>query len=259
MAAIETVDLQQPVKGGYRDHPWYHPKRLTLDLFGVALAAVASQIVVPGIVPTLQLKLYQYTGIDFAEPEFIAVGSHQDLAGDPKQAKIEFNRIFCGFTLTTAKSCLMHRVLPAEGVAPYKWTFDKSPIKEVLLGARSPTAFVAWISQKSGTGGSAVAPDYGDGMYVGYGIACTKNAQDDEGRPYPIKVLYGNLPKEFDPTVVTPLADIPGAVATLMTKTKLSVELKDGQPTACTQGPTPPDLKQELKPDPKLGAKQARR
>jgi hypothetical protein len=103
MAAIETVDQQQPAKGGYRDHPWYHPKRLMPDLFGVAIAAVASQIVVPGIVPTLQLKLYQYAGVDIADPEFVAVASHQDLAGEPKQAKIEFNRIFCGFTLTTAK------------------------------------------------------------------------------------------------------------------------------------------------------------
>jgi hypothetical protein len=155
----------------------------------------------------------------------------------------------------------MHRVLPAEGVAPYKWTFDKSPIKEVLLGARSSTAFVAWISQKSGTGGSAVAPDYGEGMYVGYGIACTKNAPDDEGKPYPVKVLYGNLPSEFDPKVPTPVADIRGVVATLMTKTKLSVELKDGQPTACTQqGPTPLNLKHEPNGAPsRPGAKQTRR
>ena len=96
-------------------------------------------------------------------------------------------------------------------------------------------------------------------MYVGYGIACTKNSQDDEGKAYPVKVLYGNLPKEFDPKVPAPLTDIRAAVANLMTTTKVSVELKDGQPTACVPRGATPDLKQNLKPDPKEGAKQARR
>jgi hypothetical protein len=179
--------------------------------------------------------MYHYTGLDFEAAQYIAVASHEDLSGDPKQAKIEFNRVFCGVSFLTAKSCLMHRVLPVSGEAPARWRFDKSPIKDVLLGDRSSTAFIAWISEKSGTGGSAVTPDYGGGTYVGYGIACSTNHEKEEGRPYPVKVLYGNLPKEFDDTVPADLKDLRASVADLMTATKIRVELKEGTPAACAE------------------------
>ncbi|MGY4573629.1 hypothetical protein [Bradyrhizobium sp. USDA 3256] len=183
MAARQSDESGQPEAGGYRDHSWYHPKRLMLDVVGVIAAAVATQMVIPGIVPYFQLKMYQYSGFDFEDAQYIAVASHQDLTGDPKQAQIEFNRVFCGFSFLTAKSCLMHRVVPVSGEAPSRWRFDKSPVKDVLLGDRSSTAFLAWISEKSGTGGSAVTPDLGYGTYVGYGIACTKNHEKRKASP----------------------------------------------------------------------------
>jgi hypothetical protein len=215
-------------------------------------------MVIPGIVPYFQLKMYQYTGFDFKDAQYIAVATHQDLAGDPKQAKIEFSRVFCGVSIfTSAKACLMHRVLPVNGEAPSKWRLDKSPIKDVLLGDHSSTAFLAWISEKSGTGGSAAMPDYGDGTYVGYGIACTTNYEKEEGKPYPVKVLYGNLPKEFNDTMPVDLEDLRASVADLMTATKISVELKEGPPAACASKEQPPGLKR--KPDSADGLKQANR
>lgn len=255
MAARQSDESVQPEAGGYRDHSWYHPRRLMLDLVGVIAAAVATQMVIPGIVPYCQLKLYQVTGFDFEDAQYIAVASHQDLAGDPKQAKIEFNRVFCGFSFLTAKSCLMHRVLPVGSEAPSKWRFDKSPVKDVLLGDRASTAFIAWISEKSGTGGSGVAEDYSHGTYVGFGIACTKNYEHEQGKPYPVKVLYGNLPKEFDDTMPANLEDLRASVADLMTTTKISVELKEGPPKACESKGKLPDLKR--KPDLADGMKQA--
>ncbi len=211
----------------YRDRPWWHPSHLFAKALGVVVAAVLSQIVVPGIIPTLQLWLYEWTTFDFSEPRYVLVASHQDLAGDPAKADIEFNRVFCGFTLPTAKSCLMHRVMPDDMRPPNKWLFDKSPIKAVLLGARSPLAFVAWISERSGAGGSAVGPDFGNGVFVGYGIACTKLAPNDEGRPYPVKTIYGNLPAEIDADTPTPIDKVRAAAATLMNQTKISVELRE--------------------------------
>lgn len=244
MAAQSIESEPQPQKGGYRDHPWYHPKRLTLDALGVVAAAVIGQMVVPGIVPYFQMKMFQYTGFDFEDAQFIAVASHQDLSGDPKQAQVEFNRVFCGYSLPTVKSCLMHRVIDADGEAPANWKLDKSPSKDVLLGARSTSAFVAWISEKSGAGGSAVAPDHGNGTYVGYGIACTKNKPSDEGKPLPVKVLYGNLPKEFASNKPADMDKVRASVAGLMMTTSVSVELRDGQPAACSTKNLP-DLKNE--------------
>jgi len=219
------------------------------ELVGVVVAATLSQIALPALIPTLQLKLYSWTQFDFAEAQYILVASPQDLVGDPAQSPFEFNRVFCGFTLPTAKLCLMHRLVASDKLAPNKWLFDKSPTKSVLLGARSTSAFVAWISEQSGAGGSAVAPNFGEGVFVGYGIACEKPTPADEGKPSPIKMLYGNLPSEIDADKVYPLEQVRAPVANLMNKTKTSVELKEADqikacsPKSAQQGDAAPPQK----------------
>ncbi|MGY4573628.1 hypothetical protein [Bradyrhizobium sp. USDA 3256] len=65
------------------------------------------------------------------------------------------------------------------------------------------------------------------------------------------------MPKEFDDTMPADLGDLRASIAGLMTATKISVELKEGPPTACESKGQLPDLKR--KPDLADGMKQARR
>ena len=57
-AAFGPAMSEPAIKTGpYRDHPWWHPRRLFAQALGVVVAATLSQIVVPGIIPTLQVWL----------------------------------------------------------------------------------------------------------------------------------------------------------------------------------------------------------
>jgi hypothetical protein len=210
-------------------HAWWHPSRLLSEALGVAIVGILSQVVAPTIIPSVQLWLYDKTAFDFAGPRFLVLASRDDLAGDPTKADAEFNRVFCGFTLPADKICLMHRLVPDAAIAPTKWPLDKSPVKTVLLGAAGSTqVFIAWVSERSGAGGAAVAPDFGNGSFVGYGFACTKQTVADEGRPNPIKVLFGNLPAEIAIEQPSSLEAIRGAVANLIQRSNTNLEISKG-------------------------------
>jgi hypothetical protein len=94
---------------------------------------------------------------------------------------------------------------------------EDSPAKVVLFGARSPQVFIAWISENSGVGGSALAPNYlGGGSSVGYGFACAVQHPGDEPKPFSIKILVGNFPDAVkrlkEPTVPAITTEIVAAM-----------------------------------------------
>jgi hypothetical protein len=217
------------------DAAWWHPKQLMGKLVGLAVAALAGQIVVPAALPYMELWLYSLTGVSVTHPRFLVVASPQEMADaeKPTHTDPEFNRLFCGFSLSPAKYCVMHRLDAVNGKAPGLWRFDRSPTKAVLLGARSSEIQISWISQNSGSGGSAVAPNHvGGGSYAGYGFACAELKRGDQGTPMPIRVLIGDLPDDVRAAEQPPLDEVKASVLSAMQLSTTKLEIS--APQACS-------------------------
>jgi hypothetical protein len=214
---------------------WWHPNRFLPKVVGLVVGALAGQIIVPASIPYFELWLYGATGISVAHPRFLIVASPEEMADAEQPAKTdpEFNRIFCGLSSRTAEYCVMHRLVATPGKSPPSWEFDQSPIKAVLLGAQSNKIQVSWISQNSGTGGSAVAPNHlGGGSFAGYGFACAELKRGDPGTPMPIRILIGDLPSDISSAKQPSLDSVKASV--LMGMRSSTTKLEISEPQACS-------------------------
>jgi hypothetical protein len=132
--------------------------------------------------------LYDKVGWSVRQPSFYVSASTTAVA-NPSDFDPEYYRVFCGFSEAQAKYCVMHAIVPADGVGPEKWPLDaKLHTKVVFLGDRNRPVYISWLSTFSGTGGSAVLRSEKRKAYVGQGIGC------DGGIAQPIAGLYGEIP-----------------------------------------------------------------
>jgi hypothetical protein len=183
--------LRVTIKGKEGD-PWWHPRRLLLKVVGVAVAAVASQFVVPSATPYLQMWAFQLTGFSVLPASFLVATTAE---GTPSDTDPEYYRVFCGLKHKTSQYCVMRSLEPTAGLPLDAWKLDpKKHTKAVLWGGDHPGYEISWISQFSGTTGSAsvhgVLPG---GDYVGSGYACASPARGEPGRPMRIRVLVSHL------------------------------------------------------------------
>jgi hypothetical protein len=176
-----------------KEDAWWHPKQLVLKFvaaLGAALAgAVLTHVFAPAVVPSFELWMYDKVGWSIRQPAFY-VSSASKTVVDPGSFDPEYYRVFCGFSAAAVKYCVMHAVVPTDGVSPNKWPLDGDlHTKVVFLGDRNRPIYISWISTFSGTGGSAVlSQELGSGSFAGQGIGC------DGGHSKPVSGFYGRIP-----------------------------------------------------------------
>lgn len=136
---------------------------------------------------------YAATGHSFAEPRFFIATTAEGTASDTEP---DYYRVFCGFGHKATRYCVMRSLEPAEGSPLSAWRFaPNTHTKAVLFSEGHPGVNVAWISQHSGTTGSASADGaLIDGNYVGAGVGCASAAPGEPGRQMRIRVLVSYLP-----------------------------------------------------------------
>lgn len=176
---------------------WWKPKNLAwkfLGLLAAALAgAAANEVIVPAVVPSAEAFVFNLTGMSI-HPRFLVAASNEELTGSILD--LGFYRVFCGFHTAEAKFCVMREVQAVDGTPPEKWAFvPTTHIKAVFLGEGKGSAYMSWISTKTGRGGSATMPtEFADSSSVaGYGFACELNSSESEGTTGPVFVMLTSL------------------------------------------------------------------